>query len=381
MSEGWQAPLNRWLEAGLVDAATAERVRSFEAARGANAPHSRLTLIVFGFGGILLIAGVLLFVAAHWDSLSPGGRFGLVLAMVAVLHASGAVAAARSPALSATLHAVGTGALGAGIFLAGQIFNIEEHWPGALMLWAIGAAVGVYLLRQWPQVVWLAVLAPAWLWGEWVEIQRYLWTWGDVTLPGVGLFVLACAYLMSKGPDTSESWRRTLAWLGALALIPAAAAIGWGDDDYRSYADVGPTPVSGTVRGLAWTLAIVLPLAVAWFVRGREAVWILAALAWALVLSQVPTRSDAGDLAMYALFAVGGIGVVLWGLRDRQRLAINVGVLGFALAVLGFYFDSVYDKLGRSLGLIGLGVLFIGGGWMLERTRTRLVARASGAHP
>ncbi len=39
------------------------------------------------------------------------------------------------------------------------------------MLWSFGAAVGVLLLRQWPQVLWLAVLAPAWLWGEWMEAQ------------------------------------------------------------------------------------------------------------------------------------------------------------------------------------------------------------------
>ena len=78
---------------------------------------------------------------------------------------------------------------------------------------------------------------------------------------------------------------------------------------------------------------------------------------------------------MYALLALGAVGVVLWGLRDQQRLAINVGVLGFALAVLGFYFSSLYDKLGRALGLIGIGVLFIGGGWLLERARRRLIAR------
>jgi hypothetical protein len=32
-------------------------------------------------------------------------------------------------------------------------------------------------------------------------------------------------------------------------------------------------------------------------------------------------------------------------------------------------------KLDRSLGLIMLGVLFLAGGWMLERTRRRLVAK------
>jgi hypothetical protein len=53
-------------------------------------------------------------------------------------------------------------------------------------------------------------------------------------------------------------------------------------------------------------------------------------------------------------------------------------VLGFALTVCCFYFANIFDKLGRSLGLIGLGILFIGGGWWLERTRRRLVARATG---
>ena len=103
----------------------------------------------------------------------------------------------------------------------------------------------------------------------------------------------------------------------------------------------------------------------------------LAPLAWAVVLSLVSPRTDAGELAMHVLFAAGAVGVVLWGIRDRQRLAINVGVLGFALTVLAFYFTNLFDKLGRSLGLIGLGVLFIGGGWWLERMRRRLVARAT----
>jgi hypothetical protein len=75
------------------------------------------------------------------------------------------------------------------------------------------------------------------------------------------------------------------------------------------------------------------------------------------------------------MLAIGAAGIVLWGLRDQQRLAINVGVLGFALAVLGFYFSSMYDRLGRAVGLIGIGILFIGGGWLLERARRRLIGR------
>jgi uncharacterized membrane protein len=357
MSEGWSAALERWLEAGVVDAATAERIRAFEAGQGGVQRQGRLTLIAFALGALLLAAGILLFVAAHWDEMSPGGRFALVLAILAALHAGGAAASRASPGLSATLHAVGTAALGAGIYLSGQIFHMAEHWPAALLLWSVGAALGVCLLRQWPQVLWLAVLVPAWLWGEWTDAQPPHAMWRGLSPVAVGMFLLACAYLMAKPAETAARWRRSLAWLGAIALIPAGIALAMSSDiDWTMFGTEYPE-VTGTPRMVAWSVAIALPLALAWFLRGRESAW------------------DTGELAMYGLLAVGAVGVVFWGLRDQQRLAINVGVLGFALAVLGFYFSSLYDKLGRALGLIGIGVLFIGGGWLLERARRRLIER------
>jgi uncharacterized membrane protein len=99
------------------------------------------------------------------------------------------------------------------------------------------------------------------------------------------------------------------------------------------------------------------------------------------VVTQIGPQTDAGDLAMYALLAIGASGIVLWGVKDQQRLAINVGVLGFALAVLAFYFSSVFDRLGRAVGLIGIGVLFLGGGWLLERARRRLIGRMQQGGP
>ena len=381
MSGSWQSALARWTQAGLVNAATAERIRDWETEHGGEAKRSRLSLIAFGLGGLLLIAGLLLFVAAHWDELSPAGRFALVLAMIAAAHAGGAFAARASPGLSATLHAVGTGALGAGIYLAGQIFNMAEHWPGALMLWSLGAAVAVVLLRQWPQVLWLAVLAPAWLWGEWIEAQPPRSFGTGLTPAVVGLFLLACAYLAASPPDSNARWRRALAWLGALALIPSAVALAFWGMDYGSWR-VEPVEELGMgALVFGWALAIALPLAVAFTLRGRESVYLLIALAWALLITQVELRQDAGELALYALLALGAAGVVLWGVKDQQRLAVNVGVLGFALAILGFYFSSIFGKLDRALGLIGIGVIFIGGGWLLERTRRSLLGRIGKGGP
>jgi len=87
------------------------------------------------------------------------------------------------------------------------------------------------------------------------------------------------------------------------------------------------------------------------------------------------------ELGVYAWCALGAIALVLWGLAEARRERINLGVAGFALTVSFFYFSSIMDKLGRSASLIGLGLLFLLGGWALERTRRLLIARLEGGHP
>jgi len=64
-----------------------------------------------------------------------------------------------------------------------------------------------------------------------------------------------------------------------------------------------------------------------------------------------------------------------WGVRERSRAVVNYGIVAFAITVGWFYFSSLMDKLGRSLGLIGLGILFLLGGWLLERFRRRLMVQ------
>ena len=147
----WESNLERWTNAGLIDAALAQRIRDLESTHGGT-EGTRATrwpvIIAIVFGCVLVGAGVLLFVAAHWDNLSPAQRFALVLSMVAGFHLAAAFLTGKFSQLSSGLHGVGTIALGAGIFLSGQIFNLEEHWPGGIMLWALGAALaGVLVLH------------------------------------------------------------------------------------------------------------------------------------------------------------------------------------------------------------------------------------------
>ena len=49
-------------------------------------------VFAIAFGSVMVAAGILLFVAAHWDELSPTQRFLLVLTMISGFHlAAGAL--------------------------------------------------------------------------------------------------------------------------------------------------------------------------------------------------------------------------------------------------------------------------------------------------
>jgi hypothetical protein len=80
------------------------------------------------------------------------------------------------------------------------------------------------------------------------------------------------------------------------------------------------------------------------------------------------------DILSYAWCAIGSAAMVAWGIYEFRAERINLGMAGFALTIVFFFFSSVMDKLGRSASLMALGILFVGGGWYWEKLRRKLVA-------
>ena len=85
------------------------------------------------------------------------------------------------------------------------------------------------------------------------------------------------------------------------------------------------------------------------------------------------TRTEP-NLAAHALVAAFAAFLCWWGVRMASKALVNLGIVGFAIAVGWFYLQQPLDKMGRSLGLIGLGILFLAGGWALEKMRRRILA-------
>lgn len=364
MPSNWESHLDQWTSAGVVDTETAGKIRQWEASQAPSGGLRWPIWLALAFGAITLGAGVLLFVSAHWDQLDSGARMSLVLFMVAIFHAGGAAVSTRFESLSVALHTVGTVALGAGIALAGQIFHLSDHWPTAILLWAVGAAIGWILLRHWTQAALVAILVPYWLAGEWwtrmMEGHSY-----SVAPIAAGICALSFTYLTALRAGSNSPLRKALAWLGGIALLPAALIAAVGRMLHGEMVES---------QAVAWSIAALLPLALAVLLRRRDALWNGIAIVWALLLPSI--GGGPGDhILLYIWCLIGSIGLAAWGVRESRPERINLAMAGFAITLLTFYFSSVMDKLGRSASLIVLGLLFLGGGWLLERTRRRLISQ------
>ena len=383
MGDGWESRLERWHQAGLIDTAGAEAIRAWERDKPGRRRLRVPVLVAVALGGVLVAAGLLLFVSTHWAALGHGQRFGLLLALVVGLHGGAAALERRFPPLAVSLHGVGTVTLGAGLFLAGQLFHLEAHWPLGLLLWAIGAGLGWALLRQWPQLALLALLGPAWLICEWQRavdaasegLQRGSGDPTAVVAPAAGLVLLSLCYLAAPaGAGPAPASRRVLLWIGGLGLPPAGLL-------WQVVSDTAPStaPLPLPLAVVGWAVALGGSLLLGLRLRGRRAWPLAVAIGWLLpgVAMAWGTQQDAGVFT-HLWWAVGGLLLVAWGVMEGRSERVNFGAALIAIDVLAFYVSQVMDSLGRSASLVGLGVLFLVGGWGLELLRRRLVARATG---
>jgi uncharacterized membrane protein len=373
--------LHRWQTAGVLDSVAAARIRAWESEqKDPSGQDSKRVgwqgLVALILGAILLACGVALFVSAHWDQIGPGARFAVVLGMVSLFHLGGAFTRKSYHGLGTALHAVGTLSTGAAIALVGQIFNIQEHWPVAVLMWAIAALAGWALLHDEAQQTLSLLLVPAWILsefsyaaeghiGEDAYIGRFMVVWAILYLT----FFLGSKRKIVQGI------------LFAVAAIFSAVGIVYLLDGWSSWGSQTYLPLG--LRTWGWIDIAVLPLLFAVLKLRKSMIPVLTALAFSIALpwcTRIRPRinvifdSNEPNLAAHPLVAAFCVFIIWWGVRQASKALVNLGIVGFAITVGWFYFSNIMDKLGRSLGLIGLGILFLAGGWALERTRRNLVA-------
>ena len=379
----FEAMLKRWQTAGALDAEVAARIRAWEKQQQKPSGLRWQGMVALILGAMLLACGVVLFVSAHWDEIGPGWRYLLVVGMVTLFHLAGACTRKGFRGFSTALHAVGTVSTGAAIALVGQIFNIEAHWPAAVLLWALAALTGWILLRDQAQQILTFLLLPAWMLSEFsFYAQGHI---GEAVYMGRFLLVWAVLYLTVFLGSKHKVAQGVLFGFSAIAATVGVAMM---LESWRSWDD--QTFLSLTTRLCGWILIALLPLTLSVFRPLKSSIPVAAAIVFSLALpwcyrtwtsampmglNRSPYTESGPNLLAHALVAAFAVFIIWWGVRMGSRALVNLGIVYFGLAVGWFYFSDIYDQVGRSLGLIGLGVLFLAGGWVLEKTRRRLLEK------
>ena len=98
----------------------------------------RMVRIISVFGAVLVGLGLILFVASHWSGMGPALRIGILFGAYCTVVSAALLAQGRGyDRVGRSLWFLATLAVGANIFLIGQIFNFSLTFWQAPFLWLL----------------------------------------------------------------------------------------------------------------------------------------------------------------------------------------------------------------------------------------------------
>jgi hypothetical protein len=403
--------LGDWTDAGLITADQASAIRRFEGARPLQSPapgsavppadvptaeavrprlQDRMAGSIGVLGGLLVGLGVLLTVAANWESMGDATKVTSIVLGTVVANLLGLYAdRAGAPTWVATsAWVVGALVFAGGIFLLGQIFNVRAHDPLGFLIVAVSTtAVAVLAARR----VLGAIAAAAWLaWAGHELVDSISGTDTDAAAASIAaafamlaLAVLAAGFLLDAlagrasvhAPgedrplvadlDTMGGPLRHVSLLAlAIGLVPVSFA--WHASDQLEGAGAGVQVLVALVVAAA-AIALLYRFGPA---QGRPQLAGGIAVAIALVALAVFSGSLlVAAIVANVLLGAGGLALAAYGLVFDRRAEYSWGVALIVLIVAARYVDVMVTAELGGLGFIGAGLLLIAVAWMVGRSR------------
>lgn len=357
--------LKAWVEAGLIDAPTANNIRNWEAS------HSRPIALwaLIGLGALAIGLGLISVVAANWDDIP--GQVRLTIHMLLMAGLTGFILWRDQKAISGNDYFNDAllfifGALSLTFFgHLGQVYQTSAPLWQPLLAWSLLISPLLLLRgRGWPiALMWVAaIVGTAFAHGTDDGISGLFGTyeprsahpvlyWGLIATPPI--FAAMLATWMRGKSDRPDFWLR-VEQIASIVIIAGAsiAIIARANSHIEDHA-----------FAIASVHAIVLTAlaAVAYFVRRTRSgestagIWIAAALAHILAVT-VSGAAIGPAICFMALWAAIAYGAIHAGWRGVFQWA--VGILAIRLIILSF--ELADDLLGSGLGLIIVGLLTLG---------------------
>jgi uncharacterized membrane protein len=364
------AETRHWVRDGLISDEQAEAIRARYTEGAASERRGRLITVLATIGAVAIGIGVILFFAANWDGIpKPGRLVVLLVGLVATLY-GGEALRARYPRVGEAVTFIGGLLFGAAIFLVGQMYNLEDHAGAGFLLWAAGAAAGTAVFRT-PR--WAALTVGTF--GTWLAYVVVDVDYGELVPFVLGLYGLAIYALGTRLRET-ELLGLPRAVGFALAAIPVfVLTFGHVADEAADHDHLAGRVVAACV-GTA-VAAVVAAIALALDRTRRTAIFEGGAIAVAAAAILLATRVPLTPVAFNLLLIALALGAIWVGYENDEVWLVNMGVAAVAAELIGRFFDTFWHLLPRSAAFLSAGILVLGIAWLLERQRSRLVARMS----
>ena len=371
--------LQRWHDAGLLDAAARDRILTWELSQA----RPVWLWAVAGVGGFAVALGVAALVAANWDAIPAGLKVGVHLVLDAAV-AGALFVAWRSGWNRARelLALVLFGLVLSGIGLVGQVYQLGgTAWQG-LLAWMLVCTPFLALLTR------SSLLAVAWSLGAATTYAAAVpglaaalgrparWDLPDMALLWVFPAALLAAGMLRGVQPGAQAQSGGIKGVACLLLLAAAS---W-PSLLLSLNEGRSSMTWGIYGSLALTILLLgPPLAFDRWRTGRwnQALVALPAAGWLAWWLTVPGRGDAAQLGRALVFIAFWAVVAWFVLRSGRRGAFTAAFAVIGLRVFVFYWEVFGSLLSTGLGLIGGGVLCLALaalGWTLVKRTAPAVA-------
>ncbi|MBA8880773.1 DUF2157 domain-containing protein [Phyllobacterium myrsinacearum] len=334
----------RWQHDGLIDEATAERLRKDIAGQGFS----------FGLGNVLAILGAILLgtallslIAANWEAMPRLVRVGLIFVVLWGGYLGGAWRASRGDKVfSEALYLIAAIGFGAGIALIGQMYHLSGDVTSAALLWTGGTVVAALLLRS-----------PA--------------------LVAASVVITAFYLVASLEPETA--WRLSYLWIVPILAVVVAGLIWYTKADVARHflavlllVFVAVVHFDLSSSGMVW-LALVVGLglflvdALKSPMLDRVTGWSIALGAYgflaahlALMLFQFDDHVIGHSREVVIGFAILVLAIAGLALSGHRNLAVRWSAYGvFCVEVLYLAFETIGSLIGTAGFFLTVGVLVL----------------------
>jgi uncharacterized membrane protein len=380
------ADVEKLHEAGLITGEQRERIINHFQLKEEG---SHFLAIISMIGAVLVAAGAILLISAHWNEIPRGVKIAAGLALMLGAHAGGwylREVRGKYRKTGEALHLIGSGLFLGNIALLGQIYNLISRPPNAILLWWLGIAALPWLLRSKAQHVLFLLAFGLWFGLEVNEPDSLLFGGNDerqlLLYALLGLLYLGCGYCLRN--TRFAEFSGVTEKLGLLGLLTCSYPLSW-KDFYGGYGWEHSQPRLWTLAGLAVPALIFLAIGIAKLTtlnRQWRATWGLTLAVLSGMLAS----------AWYGLWAVGSYesscylpGVLVLfvfcllqiqvGLQERSPFLVNVGITFIALDIIAAYLDLFGSMARTGFMFLISGLFLIGFGVYLEKKRRKLMSR------